>query len=66
VSEGNERRDRPRRSTTPDHAPAPAPMNRARLNELADALGADPVYLERDFVLTEIIRSKCWAWISMR
>jgi predicted nucleotidyltransferase component of viral defense system len=31
-------------------------MNRARLNELADALDIDPVYLERDFVLTEIIR----------
>lgn len=31
-------------------------MNRARLDELADALDVDPVYLERDFVLTEIIR----------
>jgi hypothetical protein len=31
-------------------------MNRARLNEFADALGVDPVYLERDFVLTAIIR----------
>jgi predicted nucleotidyltransferase component of viral defense system len=33
------------------------PINRARLEERADELGADPVYLEKDFVLTEIIHS---------
>ena len=32
-------------------------MNRARLIELAEELRVDPVYLEKDFVLTEIIHS---------
>ncbi|MBI2939324.1 MAG: nucleotidyl transferase AbiEii/AbiGii toxin family protein [Chloroflexi bacterium] len=32
-------------------------VNAARLIELAEELGVDPVYLEKDFVLTEVIRN---------
>lgn len=32
-------------------------LNRARLIELAEEVGVDPVYLEKDFVLTEIIHA---------
>ena len=32
-------------------------INRARLIELAEEIGVDPVYLEKDFVLTEIVHA---------
>ena len=32
-------------------------INRARLIELAEENGVDPIYLEKDFILTEIVHA---------